>query len=106
MASDTVDVAALAGRFDEMAAVEFRGARTAATVCAAMAKLVARVEDELGRALGPEEKSLIACRGGCGACCTVNVSVLIPEAIAIAGRILVCPAARRDELFGRIDELY
>jgi Fe-S-cluster containining protein len=105
MASGTVDVA-LAGRIEEMAATELPGARTAADVCAAMAKVVALVEDEVGRALGPEEKSLIACRSGCGSCCTVHVSVLIPEAIAIAGCVLASPAARRDELCGRIDELY
>ncbi len=106
MASGTVDVATLAGRFDELAVTAFAGARTAADVCAAMAKLVALVEDEVGRALGPEEKSLIACRGGCGSCCTVNVAVLIPEAIAIGCRVLASPPAQRAELCGRIDELH
>jgi Fe-S-cluster containining protein len=106
MATGTVDVAALAGRIEEAAVAQLNTAQTAADVSAVMTKLAALAEDELGRALGSEEKSLIACRGGCAACCTVNVAVLIPEAIAIAGRVLACPAARRNEVCGRIDELY
>ncbi len=101
----TVDVA-LAGRIEEMAVALFAAARTAHDVCAAMAKLAALAEDELGRAFSPQEKSLIACRGGCGYCCTVHVAVLIPEAAAIAGRLLAYPAAQRNWVWARIDDLY
>jgi hypothetical protein len=98
-------LAAVAGRFEEMAVAQFAVARTAVDVCAAMARLAALAEDEVGRALGPEEKSLIACREGCATCCTVNVAVLLPEAIAIAGQVILYCAARRDDLCVRMDEL-
>ena len=31
----------------------------------------------------PQRSSLLACKAGCGSCCIVNVSVLLPEALAI-----------------------
>ena len=60
------------------------GAKTAADIRALMGTITAVAEDELEERLEPEEKTYIACKAGCAACCSVNVAVLVPEAIAIA----------------------
>lgn len=46
--------------------------------------LTTAAERDLARFGTPPEASHVACGPGCGACCVVNVSVLFPEAVAIA----------------------
>ena len=57
-------------------------AQTADDIAAAMASLNRAVERELSTS-GPDAIQ-VACGPGCAACCVVNVSVLVPEAVAIA----------------------
>jgi len=49
-----------------------------------MERVAGRTEELLATRLTAEERRLIACGPGCAACCRVNVTVLLPEAIAIA----------------------
>lgn len=72
---------------ERLASEKLSGARTSSDVSAVMGELTAFAEEELQRVLEPEGKSRIACRAGCAACCSVNVSVLFPEGIAIADYI-------------------
>lgn len=60
---------------------EARGTRD---VAALMARLNSQSEAAVDAAITREAKGLIACRAGCSACCSVNVAVLFPEAVAIA----------------------
>lgn len=45
--------------------------------------LAVTVERDLARFGGAHEASRVACGPGCGACCVLNVAVLMPEAVAI-----------------------
>jgi len=75
------------GFSDEVAAVaisRLRHGGDAATLCALTAGIVALAEQRLAAELTPHERSFIACRSGCGHCCRVHVSILPPEAVAIA----------------------
>ncbi|WP_306536017.1 YkgJ family cysteine cluster protein [Geobacter sp.] len=59
-----------------------------------MARVAGHAEEVLAARLSVEEQGLIACGPGCAACCTVNVTVLLPEAIAIAAHLEeVCGSA-------------
>lgn len=53
----------------------------------------------------PDRFSHLACRAGCGNCCIVNVSVLLPEALAIVDYIEERPA-EIPELRVRLDLLW
>ncbi|WP_298432223.1 YkgJ family cysteine cluster protein [Geobacter sp.] len=57
--------------------------RDAAGVAAAMAEITAFVEATLAGEMDGAERALIACGPGCAACCVVNVTLLLPEAVAI-----------------------
>ena len=59
-------------------------ARDAAGIAAVMAEITAFVEATLAGEMDGAERALIACGPGCAACCVVNVTVLFPEAVAIA----------------------
>jgi len=87
MASSLAEITVFAGRFETAAAARFDGAKGVADICGAMTELAALAEGTLDRLVSPEERSGIACRQGCPACCRVNVAVLLPEAIAIALRV-------------------
>lgn len=50
-------------------------------------QIVDYVENKLSEMLTHEEKSRISCHAGCAHCCTVNVSVLKPEAVTIASYV-------------------
>lgn len=52
------------------------------------------------------DRSLIACGPGCGSCCVVNVSVLLPEGFAIARYVADWPATQRENLTQRMEELW
>lgn len=55
----------------------------------------------------PSDRSLVACGAGCGTCCVVNVSTLLPEGIAIVkylraqGEVRIAQVAERLELLWR-----
>lgn len=52
------------------------------------------------------ERTLIACGPGCGACCVLNVAVLIPEAVAISWFLRRrYPAEELDRLRHRLQDL-
>jgi hypothetical protein len=66
-----------------------------------MMAVLAALAEEL-----PEKDSatLVDCRAGCPFCCVLNVSVLLPEASAIAERLAaVLPAAELAALIDRLD---
>ena len=56
----------------------------AAEISGRMHLLTVAAERDLARFGDSPETSRVACGPGCGACCVLNVDVLIPEAIAIA----------------------
>ena len=58
--------------------------RGLAEISGRMHLLAVATEKDLARFGEPAERSLVACGPGCGACCVLNVSVLFPEAVAIA----------------------
>lgn len=68
----------------DLATRDLAGATGAEGVRTVMAWLTGRAEEVLASWLSPQERDLIACGPGCAACCRVNVTVLLPEAIAIA----------------------
>ena len=60
------------------------GASDRESIRAVMKHVTGRAEEVLAARLTAHERALMACGPGCAACCTVNVTVLLPEAIAIA----------------------
>ena len=84
---DTVtpfDFSAYCADIAGLAARRPAGAAGAEGVRAIMSQVTGRAEEVLAAGLAMEERGLIACEPGCAACCRVNVTVLLPEAIAIA----------------------
>lgn len=68
-----------------------------------------RVIDEAEQKLTTAEEfddSLIDCRAGCGSCCVVNVSVLLPEGLAIAAYLGRLSSGERSGVIERLDELW
>ena len=53
-----------------------------------------------------EEFARIACGPGCGSCCVVNVSTLLPEGIAIRRYLTRFSAAEQQQLAARLEELW
>lgn len=75
---------------DEIAGIAARGlagSPGAESISAVMKQVTGRAEEVLAARLSAKEQELIACGPGCAACCTVNVTVLLPEAIAIAAHV-------------------
>ena len=54
-----------------------------AEISGSMHLLAIATERDLARFGEPSETSRVACGPGCGACCVLNVAVLMPEALAI-----------------------
>lgn len=52
------------------------------------------------------DPSLIGCGPGCGHCCVVNVSVLLPEAFLISRYIMSRPQPERVDLSQRLERLW
>lgn len=101
------DFVAFAKGIEGMVADELVGTPNAIAVGEMMRRLAALAEETLSEGLDGRESELIACRAGCGNCCVVNVSVLFPEAVAIAGYVQRSfPREELEKLKGRIDELY
>ncbi|HKJ05571.1 MAG TPA: YkgJ family cysteine cluster protein [Geopsychrobacteraceae bacterium] len=55
---------------------------------------------------GEGDFGLIACRAGCASCCVVNVSILFPEGLAIAGYVQTLPLEQQSEIIERLDILW
>ena len=68
-------------------------------------RLAEQAEEQLAHA-EENDASLIACRAGCGSCCVVNVSVLIPEGLAIAALLRRLPVAEQELVTARLDWLW
>ncbi|WP_052263266.1 YkgJ family cysteine cluster protein [Geobacter pickeringii] len=73
-------------------------------IAAVMAGVVAFVEAALEGELDGAERTLMACGPGCATCCVVNVTVLFPEAVAIAAYLRTAmDAEEREELAAAIE---
>jgi Fe-S-cluster containining protein len=83
MPVDIVELVVTADRLVETAGERFAKAAGAEEAGDAMGWLVRTVEAELNGISSCDEQRL-ACGPGCSFCCVVNVSVLVPEAVAIA----------------------
>ncbi len=80
--------------------------RTAAEISGRMHLLTLTAEKDLARFGDSSENSLVACGPGCGACCVLNVEVLVPEAITISWFLRRrCSAAKLAALQIRLQEL-
>lgn len=83
------------------------GPADVATVVGVVSALVDRAELDLVEGLEPSEGRSIACRAGCGSCCVVNVTVLFPEALAIAFHLQRrLPQLERERIRARLDDLH
>jgi len=81
------DISAYADKIRDMVVDGLKKTRTAAAVSGAIARVACFAEETLADNLANREAQHIACRAGCGTCCVVNVSILFPEAIAIAAYV-------------------
>ncbi len=93
-------------RVAELATEQLAQAESAEALVRLMEQVAGFAESELAREIGDEARH-IACRAGCGTCCAVNVSVLFPEAVAIADflRREMAPA-QLEQTRARLDELH
>ena len=57
-------------------------------LCQVMNIRLAQVEQILAENLTPQDHQRMACKAGCGSCCMVNVSVLLPEVLNISNYIV------------------
>ncbi len=68
-------------------------------------KLASQAEELLNfHAAG--NRSLIDCGPGCGSCCVVNVSALVPEGVAVARYLRRLPKERREKIVARLEKLW
>lgn len=67
-----------------MATEGLTGAAGAGDIGSITGQVTGRAEEVLASRMSLNDRKLIACGPGCAACCTINVTVLLPEAIAIA----------------------
>lgn len=82
---DAFDFAAYAERVRRMVAAGLAEECSPVGLAKIAGRVAAQAEETLARGQDDGEGAHIACRAGCGSCCMVNVAVLFPEAIAIAG---------------------
>lgn len=91
------DFSAYGVEIADMAAQGLVAGSGAKGVRSVMARVTDHAEKLLTARMSAEERGLIACRPGCAACCTVNVTVLLPEAIAIAAHLEeMCDSAEQE----------
>ncbi len=62
--------------------------------------------EEILESRHPERSSFLDCKAGCGHCCVINVSVLLPEALTIVEHLEMLPDVERKELLARQDKLW
>lgn len=83
-----------------------RSGCTSAEISGRMHLLAVAAERDLANFGDPLEGTLVACGPGCGACCVLNVAVLIPEAVAISWFLRRrYPAEELDSLRHRLQDL-
>lgn len=81
--------------------------QTRSGVAGLMALLTTAVEHDLLKFGDEAELAKIDCAPGCGACCILNVEVLIPEAIAVTHFLLRhYPADRCNTIIEKLDRLF
>ena len=98
------DGASCGERLFKTAAELLRCARDGDGLAQALARLAAAAEAEADAEAVRGNTPATACRAGCPHCCMLNVTVLLPEAAAIAARLSVMlPAAERAALVARLD---
>ena len=91
-------------RLFKTAAELLRTARDGDGLAQALAGLSAAAEAEADAEAVRMNTPGTACRAGCPHCCMLNVTVLLPEAAAIAARLAaMIPAAERSALVARLD---
>ncbi len=78
------DFSAYCGEIADLAKQGLAGATGGEGISSLMGRVTGRAEEVLASRISLNDQMLIACRPGCAACCTINVTVLLPEAIAIA----------------------
>lgn len=81
---ENIDFESYARQVRTLANALLTDARCSSDISGRMHLLTTAAEKDLLRFSEPPEDSRIVCGPGCGACCVVNVDVLIPEAITIA----------------------
>ncbi|PLX98588.1 MAG: hypothetical protein C0622_11555 [Desulfuromonas sp.] len=81
------------------------GENTAEDLLAELAKFWAETETAL-KADDSTDRSHIACCAGCDHCCVINVSILLPEGVAISRFLLGLPAAELEQISARLDDLW
>lgn len=105
MPSNDFDFAAYTAEITAMTLSGLARAVGAPAIGETMARLAERAETVLATNMTAETTELTACGPGCAACCRVNVTVLIPEAIAIARYLTEnLPAAEVAPLHRQIEE--
>lgn len=83
------DFSAYCCEIADLATQGLAGAAAAKGIGELMGRVTERAEEILASRMTRNDQRLIACGPGCSACCTINVTVLLPEAIAIARYITV-----------------
>lgn len=78
------DFSAYCGEIADLASQGLAVATGEEEIRSLMGQVTGRAEEVLVSRMSRNDRGLIACGPGCSACCTINVSVLLPEAIAIA----------------------
>ncbi len=68
-----------------------------------------RLNEEADRYLDEQQdcdRGKIACKAGCGSCCVVNVSILLPEGLAIVGYIQGMAEDEQEKIKASLDDLW
>jgi Fe-S-cluster containining protein len=81
-----------------------RGAEPAVSLSAELQRISAEAERFLRD--DPADRSQIDCGPGCGSCCVVNVSTLIPEGIAIVRYLNQLAEEQRQSLAEKLERLW
>ncbi len=67
---------------------------------------VAEEAEQFLRQRSEDERGLIDCGPGCGSCCVVNVSTLIPEGLAIVRYLRALKETSRQQVVERLEKLW
>jgi Fe-S-cluster containining protein len=101
------DFSSYADKVRAVVVEELESARSEAAICGTTSRITSLAEETLAENIGFHGPEHIACRAGCGTCCVLNVSTLLPEAIAIAAYVQrEFSEEEFTRLKERIDQLY
>lgn len=107
MHEEQFDFADYAGKVRKVSRSLMNSAHGAAEISGRMHLLTVATEKDVACFGDPPGVSRVACGPGCGACCVLNVDVLLPEAITISWYLRRRYAARElDQLCHRLQELH